>query len=95
MKINSYSSNSYVPQPQSDKSEKATNNYVSNDAAPIDHHIGGDTLDLSNETMKMKTIQGRIKSGFYDKADVMKQVASKMLKDINTDINAKDVDKTV
>lgn len=41
-----------------------------------------DKLELSVEAKKISEIRSRIESGFYDNADVLKEVAVKLEKDI-------------
>jgi hypothetical protein len=42
----------------------------------------GDKLDISAEALSYKPIQARIASGFYDKIEIVKEVAQRMAKDL-------------
>jgi DNA-directed RNA polymerase specialized sigma subunit len=77
MNIDSVNSSSGIYSNQANKNNRKSPGKET-DAAKSSFSNKTDKLELSDEARKLKPIQQRIESGYYDKPEVMKEIAKQI-----------------
>ena len=86
MKIESYKNNSFAVQSnETSKTNKQTNINKTDHFKTIKDNskaASNDVLDISRDVLKIRLINSRIESGFYNNEKVLQETAQKILKSL-------------
>jgi hypothetical protein len=90
MKIESYNNNQYLQTENTDENvkDKFTDKSKKSEKKNMltTNVNNNDKLEISNDSMKIKSINGKIDSGYYNNPSILREVAHKIINSIDEQI---------